>query len=331
MIYIENHRRDPAYNLAFEEYVFTRMDHSEPLLLLWQNDPAVIVGKYQNTLEEIDYEYIREKGIKVIRRNTGGGAVYHDKGNLNFSFIIPDVKSRIDFKTFTIPIVKALRDSGIDAEQTGRNDILAKGRKFSGNAQQFSDHRLLHHGTLMFDVDEEAVARALRVKPGKFRSKATRSVRSRVTNLKPLFAEAGRSDIRTAEDLKDILLLWFDREYSLKRMDLGDDQRDEILRIKEEKYDSEEWNFGRSPAADVIRGDFFRCGYVEFHFSIREHRIRDVKIYGDFFSSRDIGELEAGLRGISYDREGILEAFSKFDPAAYLGDVTAEELADVIV
>ena len=162
MIYIENTNNDPRYNLAFEEYVFLNTDYDEPILLLWQNGPAVIVGKYQNTLEEVNYDFIKEKGINIVRRNTGGGAVYHDLGNLNYSFIIPDVQSKIDFKTFTIPVVKALESAGVQAEQTGRNDILVDGKKFSGNAQQFSNHKLLHHGTLMFDVNTDDVAKALR-------------------------------------------------------------------------------------------------------------------------------------------------------------------------
>lgn len=351
MIYIENICTHPAYNLAFEEYVFTEVCDREPILLLWQNEPSVIVGKFQNTIEEINYDYIREHGIHVIRRNTGGGAVYHDLGNLNYSFIIPDAGSKIDFGTFTIPIVKALRSCGINAEQTGRNDILADGRKFSGNAQQFSRGRLLHHGTLMFDVDTEAVAAALQVKQGKFRSKATKSVRSRVTNLKPLFQEAAErgpstgwlasaesSLLRpvsvadmTVADFKQLLLDWFDREYDLRRVELTLSQMNAIRRLREEKYDTEAWNFGRSPKADISRGDYFRCGQVMFHFSIEKHRIRSVKITGDFFASRDVAELEKMLEGISYDKESILEVLRQVDLTSYLGDVTAEELAEVIV
>ena len=331
MIYIENNSNDPAYNLAFEEYVFNRTDYKETVLLLWQNGPSVIVGKFQNTLEEINYDYIKEKGIKVIRRNTGGGAVYHDLGNLNYSFIIPDVESKVDFKTFTTPIVKALRSCGIDAEQTGRNDILADGKKFSGNAQQFSHNKLLHHGTLMFDVHTEDVAAALRVKPGKFKSKATKSVRSRVTNLKPLFAEQKGSENMTVLDFKELLLSWFTKEYDLKRVELTEKQLQDIDKLKKEKFDRKKWNFGRSPKADIVRGDFFRCGQVEFHFSISEHRISQVKITGDFFASRDVEELENMLKGISYDRDSLLEVLKKADLESYLGDVTAEELADVIV
>lgn len=339
MIYIENTSNDPHYNLAFEEYVFNNVakdsgdgpDGGVPILLLWQNGPSVIIGKFQNTLEEINYDFIKDNNINVVRRNTGGGAVYHDLGNLNYSFIIPDVESKVDFKTFTIPVVKALNSQGIAAEQTGRNDILVDGKKFSGNAQQFSKHRMLHHGTIMFDVDTEAVSSALRVKPGKFKSKATKSVRSRVTNLKPYFAEATDSKVETAEDLKTLLIQWFGKEYELTEKKLTDKQLAEIEELKKSKYDTEKWNFGRSPKADVSRGEFFRCGYVEFNFTIDKHKVKSLKLTGDFFTSKDIEEFEQMFIGVEYTKDAIYEVLCNADLSSYLGDVTADELIEVIV
>lgn len=352
LIYIENDSTDPHYNLAFEEYVFQNHGGSGgegeteakavPVLLLWQNEPSVIIGKFQNTIEEINYDYIKEKGIHVVRRNTGGGAVYHDLGNLNYSFIIPGAETKVDFKTFTIPIIKALNSYGIPAEQTGRNDILVDGKKFSGNAQQFSKHSLLHHGTIMFDVDVAAVGNALRVKPGKFKSKATKSVRSRVTNLKPFFEEAAASHpalghpaldecVENAADLKALLLEWFKREYDVTELHLNASQRSDIERLKREKYDTRAWNFGKSPKADVVRGDFFPCGQVEFHFTIKEHKIRSVRITGDFFAAKDIRELERAFENCEYTKAALGEVLRGADLTGYLGDVTAEELLEVIV
>lgn len=337
MIYIENQETDPHYNLAFEEYVFQNTDkfspdgRTRPVLLLWQNEPSVIVGKYQNTIEEINYDYINAKGIHVVRRNTGGGAVYHDLGNLNYSFVIPDAGTKVDFKTFTTPVVKALNSYGIPAEQTGRNDILVDGKKFSGNAQQFSKHRLLHHGTIMFDVDTDAVAKALKVKEGKFKSKATKSVRSRVTNLKPYFEALAKSDEneivpKDATEFKELLLEWFCKEYDVTEVVLSDVQMAEIETLKREKYDSYAWNFGSSPKADVVRGDFFQCGQIEFHFMIRQHKIQEVKVTGDFFATRDIEVFEHMLVGIDYTREALEAVFEKADLQGFFGDVTADEL-----
>ena len=359
LIYIANDLTDPHYNLAFEEYVFRNVavicgqaggaDVSAgpgagalPVLLLWQNEPSVIIGKYQNTVEEINYDYIRENGIHVVRRNTGGGAVYHDLGNLNYSFIIPDAETKVDFKTFTIPIVKALNAHGVPAEQTGRNDILVEGKKFSGNAQQFASHRLLHHGTIMFDVEMEAVAKALRVKPGKFKSKATKSVRSRVTNLKPYFEDMASSgqerracmtvtDVSDTLQFKALLLDWFRREYDVIDVRLDETQLAEIEELKRNKYDTQEWNFGKSPKADIVRGDFFRCGQVEFRFTIKGHKISDLKITGDFFAARDIEEFEDMFIGCEYERDALREVLEAADLTSYLGDVTPEELLAIIV
>ena len=325
MIYITNNNNDPRYNLAFEEYVFRKMNFDEPVLLLWQNGPAVIVGKYQNTIEEINYDYIRENNIQVVRRNTGGGAVYHDLGNLNYSFIIPNAGTKVDFKTFTIPVVKALRSRGIDAVQTGRNDILVDEKKFSGNAQQFSNRKLLHHGTLMFDVDTDKVSKTLNAKAGKFKSKSTKSVRSRVINLKQFFTG------ETVDDFKELLLEWFDKEYKLKEIELTSEQLGEVEALMKEKYSRDEWNFGSSPNADIVRGDFFKCGHVEFHFQIVKHKIKKVTIMGDFFASKDIVKLESSLEGVEYERLKLLEILKQMDLESYLGEISAEELVDVIV
>lgn len=330
MIYIENENKDPAYNLALEEYVFGEKDFDEPVLMLWQNEPSVIIGRYQNTIEEINYDFIRDRKIHVIRRNTGGGAVYHDLGNLNYSFIIPRAeKLRIDFDTFTAPVIKALRSVGVDAVKSGRNDILAGDRKFSGNAQHISRGRLLHHGTLMFDVNMDDVANALKVKPGKFRSKATKSVRSRVTNLKPLVDSS--LGIETAVDFKNLLLDHFREEEEVRTVALSTEQQEKIQKLRTEKYMTDGWNFRRSPAADVVRGDYFRCGQVVFHFSIDAHVITDLKITGDFFSGGDISEFEQAFIGASYEREELLRVLRRLDIKNYLGDVTAEELISVIV
>lgn len=329
MIYIANNNTKPQYNLAFEEYVFSNISEDTPILLLWQNEPSVIIGKFQNTMEEINYDYIREKDINVVRRNTGGGAVYHDLGNLNYSFIIPNVTTKVDFKTFTIPMVKALNSYGVPAVQTGRNDILVDDKKFSGNAQQFNSRGLLHHGTIMYDVNTDAVSKALKVKAGKFKSKATKSVKSRVTNLKPYF-DAGES-LPDINAFKELLLNWFAEEYDLSEMKLSDSQLAEIEALRQSKYETYDWNFGKSPKSDISRGDFFRCGYVEFNFSLKNNRISQLKLVGDFFCSKPVEKFEDMFRGVEYTHDSLMAVLSGADLGSYLGDVTAEELIEVIV
>ncbi len=187
--YLETHSVDPAYNLAFEETVLTHRREGD-YLLLWQNGTTIVVGQNQNAEAEINRAFVEANDIQIVRRMTGGGAVYHDLGNLNYSFITDagDVE-RLTMDRFTRPVVDALRALGLNAEASGRNDILVDGRKVSGTAQRLVKGRILHHGTLLFDSDPEMVAGALRAAPEKFRSKSAKSVRSRVGNIRDALPE----------------------------------------------------------------------------------------------------------------------------------------------
>ena len=182
--YLDLMTTDPSYNLAMEQYVFDCLPRDRMYFMLWQNGNAIIVGKYQNTISEINEEAVRERGIRVVRRLSGGGAVYHDMGNLNFTFITDaDGSGTLDMKLFCEPVVRTLAALGVKAEVNGRNDITIDGKKFSGNSQYLRQGRVMHHGTLMFDSDLSVVGEALRVDPTKIQTKGIRSVRSRVTNV----------------------------------------------------------------------------------------------------------------------------------------------------
>ncbi|HQL40659.1 MAG TPA: lipoate--protein ligase family protein, partial [Anaerolineaceae bacterium] len=175
---------DAYFNLAAEEYVFDQLDREEDYLLLWQNRNAVVVGKHQNTIEEVNSQFIQEHGVQVVRRLSGGGAVYHDMGNLNFTFIGDAEGNKFNFQKLSQPIVQTLQQMGVaDVHFSGRNDILIGEKKISGNAQFVRGNRLLHHGTLLFHSDLDMVSRVLTVKGDKIESKGVKSVRSRVTNI----------------------------------------------------------------------------------------------------------------------------------------------------
>ena len=198
--YLENYSNDPHYNLAFEEYCFKNLDKTEDYVILWVNGPAIIVGKNQNTIEEVNSQYIRENNIKVVRRVTGGGAVYHDLGNLNFSIITSAAGSeKIDFKKYNIPILKSLEKLGINGELSGRNDMTIDEKKFSGIAQSVWKNRVLNHGTLLFDTELDVLSQALNVKADKYESKGVKSVRSRVTNIRDYLTDD--VDINVFRDL----------------------------------------------------------------------------------------------------------------------------------
>ena len=187
MIYIESESFDPHFNLALEQYVFDNLDKNENYFMLWQNDNAIIVGKHQNTVAEINAEYTKENNIKVVRRLSGGGAVYHDLGNLNFTFIVSagGGYEQFNFSDFCKPIIELLNSLGVNAVLNGRNDMSIEGKKFSGNSQYAKRGRIMHHGTIMFDSDLDIVGNSLVVSKDKIQSKGVTSIRSRVTNIKP--------------------------------------------------------------------------------------------------------------------------------------------------
>lgn len=185
MIYVKSNSTKPQFNLALEEYVFEHLDEYGEIFMLWQNEPSIIVGKHQNTIEEINTKYVKENNINVVRRLSGGGAVYHDLGNLNYTIISKDEGSKgFDFKTFSQPVIDVLADLGIRAEFTGRNDIVIGDQKFCGNAQYMKKGKVLHHGAILFDTELDVLGKSLKVSKDKIASKGVKSVRSRVTNIK---------------------------------------------------------------------------------------------------------------------------------------------------
>jgi len=300
MIYIENLSRDPSFNLALEEYLLTQRTDLEDVFLLWQDEPTVVVGRNQNTLEEINQAYIETHGVHVVRRLSGGGAVYHDQGNLNFTFIVQDEKrSHFDFRRFTQPVIRVLTEMGIQAEDQGRNDISINGKKFSGNAQARVKNRLLHHGTLLFATSINDMVACLHVGEDKFASQGVKSTNSRVTNIsdhlkRPMQIQSFKQLLKDRiwlEDGKDA------REYVLTEADL---QAVELIKIQ--KYATWAWNYGASPPFNVQCGKRFDWGKIEVRFQVSRGTVKDMVIYGDFFAARDITELTQKLAGIPYQQ-----------------------------
>lgn len=322
MVLIDVRTLDPDHNLALEEYVFTSMPRDKEYLILWQNDNAVIIGRHQNTLAEIDESYVQQQGIRVVRRMSGGGAVYHDLGNLNFSFIVDAAGSQVDLERFCLRIALALGELGLDARLDGRNDILAEGCKISGNAQYMKEGRVMHHGTLLFDSDLSVLSKALKPDPEKIRAKGVKSVRSRVANIRSLL----KRDM-TLQEFRDYLarhLLGGDGvRYELTKADL-----DAVEAIRAARYGTWEWNYGASPRCDVQRSARIEgVGTVRAHMQLDRGRIADIAFTGDFFSTKEPEGLSALLRGRPLTQETLVAV----DPAPYISGMTAEYLCQLLL
>ncbi|NLK43573.1 MAG: lipoate--protein ligase [Tissierellia bacterium] len=328
MKYLVNNSNDPRYNLAFEEYCFKHLDLKEDYVILWINGPAIIIGKNQNTIEEINQDFVNEKGIKVVRRITGGGAVYHDLGNLNFSIIsMSSGPEKIDFKKYNIPIVKALEKLGLQCELTGRNDITLDGKKFSGIAQSVWKKRVLNHGTIMFDVELDVLSKALQVKQDKIESKGVKSVRSRVTNIKPYLTV----DVDIYEFREILLKSIFEMEgLEPEEHKLSQEDLDNIQKLFEEKYSTWEWNYGESPKANYKNYKRFDFGSIDIRFNVVNGLITDMKIYGDFFGTEDVALLQDKLNGVRYEKEEVKKAIENEPLQKYFGNISNEEFVDLM-
>ncbi|GAA3662957.1 lipoate--protein ligase [Asaccharospora irregularis] len=307
MLLIYNEKTNPYFNLAMEEYLLKNFD--EDMFILWRNEPSIIVGKNQNTLSEINLEYIKEHSIPVVRRQSGGGAVFHDLGNINFTFIACNNNSFSDFRRFTQPIIDLLNTLDINAEFSGRNDLLIDGKKFSGNAQYNYKNKVMHHGTLLFSSEITNLSNALKVKPIKFEGKGVKSVKSRVTNINDHLKQP--MDIL---EFKDSIMEYLSKTdtsntyYSLSEKDI-----DGINRLSEEKYKTWEWNFGNSPEYALSSELKYPGGNVEFNINVEKGIIKKIKFFGDFFGKCDVSYVEDALIGVKHEEISLRKVLDSID------------------
>jgi len=323
MLFVSNEQHhDPAVNLALEEYIFRQLPENN-YLLFYINEPSIIIGKNQNTLEEINAEYVKENKLHIVRRLSGGGAVYHDLGNLNFSFIMRDDGSSFhNFKKFTEPVVAALRELGVEAELSGRNDIQVGERKISGNAQFHSRGKIISHGTLLFDSEMENVSSALKVNAEKYVSKSTKSVRSRVANISEFLQEP----ITIEEFRLKILNFIFAGHDEIPTYRLTEEDWKKVYQLADERYRSWEWNYGRSPQFNMQqRKRIEGVGTFDVRLNVVDGLIQDAAIYGDFFGRGDRNEVAEALVGTRYTEEDLRAVSAKLDLPYYFGPITIED------
>lgn len=313
MYLIVDRGTDPSWNLAAEEYLLTR--RSEPFVRLWRNSDSVIIGRHQNAYAEIDLDFVERNHIPVVRRMTGGGAVFHDTGNVNYSFF--DLKG----VRFTDVILDALLEMGIDGRCEGRNDLTVDGRKFSGTAVCKHGIRMLEHGTLLFDASFDRLSAALRPRPEKFSGKSVRSVRSRVANLSGYL-----SSPMTVEDFMGRLAVSIGSRLECTPYDYSEEDLKAIASLREERFANPEWNFGASPSYAFSNVRKFPAGLVEAHFDVRGGRIRGLQIYGDYFFERPTEEFCSLIEGCLHGRKEIAGRLSEVATGEYFSGIGPEEL-----
>jgi lipoate---protein ligase len=328
MLFIHNKGiTDPRINLAIEEYALKNLDINETYLLFYINEPSIIIGKNQNTVEEINTDYVESNGIKVVRRLSGGGAVYHDLGNLNFSFITKDDgESFHNFRKFTEPVIEALQKLGVKAELSGRNDILAEGRKISGNAQFSTKGRMFSHGTLLFDSEIEHVVSALRVKQDKIESKGIKSIRSRVANISEFLSDSMDIQQFRSHLLKNI----FSESKDIPEYVLTEEDWSKIHELSKERYQNWDWNYGKSPKFNSQHSHRFPVGSIDVRLEVNKGVIESCKIFGDFFGVGDVSEIETLLTGQKYEKATIEQALQEVNIPHYFGNITKEDFINLI-
>lgn len=323
MMYLKCASTDAKFNFALEKYAMHVLDISDEYFMFWRTAPTLMTGRFQNTLAEINMPYARRNNIDIVRRITGGGTIYTDMNGWQFSFIVKRRRS-MEFETFTRPIIDALRSLGVEAQLSGRNDLTIGGRKFSGNAQYSGKDVMLHHGSILFDTDLEALVRSLSVEDEKIISKGIKSVRQRVTNIAEHLS-AGM----TSTQFSDVML-----KYLLKGMEtyeLSDKDVEAVNEIKRSQFDAWEWNFGADPKFNVTKEARFAGGKLCAKSLVENGRIQSIKFYGDFFASEDIGQLEKSLTGCRYDEDDIKTALAEASADKCFYNITLDEILSCII
>lgn len=322
MRYLVNNCTDACWNMAFDEFVLENLPLDEPVFYLWRNAPSVIIGLNQSAYAEVNLTYLESKGIALARRVTGGGAVYHDLQNLNYTIVGKSRDLNADYPDYLHFVVNALRVLGVPAELSGRNDIMVEGRKCSGYAKRVWKDRLMVHGTLMFDVDLETLREVLSVPGSKMAASGIASVRSKVANLREFLPRF--CDVLALKDALHGILAGADTEVTLDTA-----QQDAIDRMADEKFRTWDWIYGKSPEAQFRSSRKFACGTVELSWSVRHGLLEDVHFGGDFLGNLPAEGLAARLNGIRFERDSILSALSQVRVSDYFDGLEAESLVEL--
>lgn len=325
MIFVKNDNTNPYINHAIEEYMLKNFE--EDCFMLWRNERCILIGKNQNTLSEINMNYVKEHNLPVVRRMSGGGAIFNDLGNLHFTFIANNSENRFaDFSKFTYPIINALKKIGINADLSGRNDLTIDGKKFSGNAQYNYKNKILHHGSILFSANMSDLTLALKVKDIKFQDKSVKSVGSRVTNISEHL-----KTLMSLDEFKEFLTnSIISEQQEVKIYELTEEDWIHVKKISDEKYSTWEWNYGKSPKFNYFNEKKFLGGIVQANINVEKGLISSIKLYGDFFSESDVIELENVLTGIRYNEKNVRDVLKNISIEKYMSNINEDNLIQVM-
>ena len=319
MLVVDLKTTNPYVNLATEEYLLYH--RTEDFFVLWQNEPCIVVGRNQNTLAEINHEYVTHHNIPVVRRLTGGGAVFHDLGNLNYTFIEAGAKDKFgNYGVFAAPVLQVLHKLNVSATLSGRNDLLVDGKKICGNAQTMAHGRMMHHGCILFSANVNHLTDALRVNPLKIQSKGIQSVRSRVTNIADHLSAP-----LTVEEFRRLLLQQALEQEGNCLYELTREDQQHIQNLYEEKYSTYEWNFGFKKDYSFYKDTLFSGGLVNLSMDIKEDKIAALSVKGDFFGVADVAEFEQAMVGTPYQPAAVYERLQSLDFSSYFAGISPEE------
>lgn len=325
MIVILNDYTCPFFNLASEEYM--QKNFKDNIFMLWRSYPSILLGKNQNVYKEINVDYVEKNNIDVVRRNSGGGTVFCDMGNTNFSFIVNTNDSKsIDYKDFTKPILEVLIKLGANAQFKGRNDITIDNKKISGNAQYLYKKRCLHHGTLLFSSNITSLSSALRTDRLKYKDKNIDSVASRVTNI----SDHINDKIDIVEFRKIIINYILDTNKDAVYYEFNDKDIEEINKIVEDKYKTWEWNYGYNSKYNFNNEQKITAGVVEVTMDVTDGLIQNIKFYGDFLSRKDISTIEDALKGSKHDYKTLYNILNNYNLDDYFMNSSIEELLNLL-
>jgi lipoate-protein ligase A len=321
-----NHENNVFYNFAVEEYFVE--NYNEPVFILWKNNPNVMVGRNQNTYAEVNEEFCKKNNIDIVRRLSGGGAVYSSPENFQYTLILDkNDHQQVSFKSLARPLIAFLDTLDIHAEFTGRNDILIEGKKVSGNAQYHNKNILLHHGTILFDVDIDQLTKSLTPDLTKLTAKGIKSIKSRITTIKERLAEEMTVD-EFIEKFMDYQLNSSKDNYTKS---LSSEEKEEILKIKEKRWDQWAWNYGKNPKFSNMKKKKFDSGLVEINYEVESGAISKMKIYGDFFGDLPVDSLAKEIVGVEFNKNDIRKRVESLNINDYINGINSKEFINLLL